>query len=171
MKYKKNLVLIGMPGSGKTTVGKHLASLTAMTFLDLDIEIERASGMDIPRIFMDRGEAEFRKLETICARKAAKLSGYVIACGGGIILREENMEALGETGNIIFLDRSVEDICASDVSGRPLIGGNLERVQTLYNQRIALYRKYAEITVDCGHSPEMVAQMIWEALREQGGTV
>lgn len=167
MDYKSNLILIGMPGSGKTTVGRNLAALTGMTFLDLDIEIERSAGMDIPHIFAEKGEEEFRRIETACARQAARLQGYVIACGGGIVLRQENMQVLGQTGTIVFLDRSVEDICQSDLRGRPLIGGNMGRVQALYDQRIDLYRKYAELTVESSRSPEFVARLVWESLRNR----
>ncbi|MGI5894565.1 MAG: shikimate kinase [Candidatus Merdivicinus sp.] len=169
MDFKENIVLIGMPGSGKTTVGRHLAQLTGMIFLDLDTEIERTAGMDIPRIFSEKGEDTFRQIETDCARKASRLSGYVIACGGGIILRQENMRALGRTGTIVFLDRSVKEICASKLDGRPLIAGNLDRVQALYDQRIALYRQYAEVTVESSRSPEFVARLVWESLQGQEG--
>ena len=105
MDYKDNIVLIGMPGSGKTRVGRSLAALTAMTFLDLDDEIQRAAGKDIPRIFYEEGEEGFRLRETDCARKAAALRGFVIACGGGIILKEENMGGLSRagTGDVVLL--------------------------------------------------------------------
>ena len=170
MDYKDNIVLIGMPGSGKTTVGRCLAALTAMTFLDLDDEIQRAAGKDIPRIFYEEGQEGFRLRETDCARKAAALRGFVIACGGGIILKEENMEALSRTGTVVFLDRSVEGLAASCLGGRPLLHGRRERLQELYDARIALYRKYAELTVPSSRAPEMVAQMVWEAIstRKEG---
>ena len=157
---KENIVLIGMPGCGKTTVGRKLARLTGMAFLDLDEEIEKTAGCSIPQIFETQGEGEFRRLETLCAKKAAQLKGRVVACGGGIVLREENMAALKETGVIVFLDRKVSDICSSNLSGRPLIAGDLSRVQALYDQRIGLYRKYAEIAVDCSCAPEEAARRV-----------
>lgn len=163
---KDNIVLIGMPGCGKTTVGKHLAHRTAMVFLDLDAEIEDIAGSSIPQIFANQGEEAFRQLETICAKRSALMKGRVIACGGGIVLREENMKALKETGTIVFLNRSVLDICSSNLDGRPLIAGDMSRVQTLYDQRIGLYRKYAEYTVDCSCPPETVAQKVWEMVQK-----
>ncbi len=167
MDYKDNIVLIGMPGSGKTTVGRSLAALTAMTFLDLDAEIERSAGRDIPRIFQEDGEEAFRRLETACARRAAALRGFVIACGGGIILKEENMEALSRTGTVVFLDRSVGELASADLPGRPLLDGRRERLQELYDARIGLYRRYADVTVPSSRSPEIVAQLVWEAICDQ----
>lgn len=164
---KDNIVLIGMPGCGKTTVGKLLAHRTALVFLDLDAEIEDIAGSSIPQIFAEQGEEAFRQLETICAKRAALMKGRVIACGGGIVLREENMEALKETGTIVFLNRSVLDICSSNLEGRPLIAGDMSRVQQLYDQRIGLYRKYAEISVDCSCPPETAAQRVWELVQKQ----
>ena len=157
---KANLVLIGMPGSGKTSVGRILAERLGMTFLDLDEAIQRAAGKPIPAIFAEDGEEVFRRMETACARDAAAGAGQVIATGGGIILREENMEALAVSGTIIFLERSVEEICGSDLSGRPLIGRDLNRVRILYDQRIGLYRRYAEITAGSHDAPDRVAAAI-----------
>ena len=164
---KENIVLIGMPGCGKTTVGKKLARLAGMVFLDLDAEIEKAAGCSIPQIFETQGEGEFRRLETLCAKKGAQLNGRVVACGGAVVLWEENVAALKETGVIVFLDRKVSDICSSNLSGRPLTAGDLSRVQALYDQRIGLYRKYAEITVDCSSTPEEAAQKVRELMQQR----
>lgn len=160
-----NIVLIGMPGSGKTSVGKLLAEALGMTFLDLDQAVEESAGKSIPAIFAGEGEEVFRRRETACARQAAARTGLVVATGGGIVLRQENMEALSATGTVIFLDRSVEEICGSDLSGRPLIGKDLNRVQALYDQRIGLYRRYARITVGSHDAPEQVAREILSLLK------
>ena len=165
---KDNVVLIGMPGSGKTSVGRCFADLTAMSFLDLDTEIEQLAGITIPRIFSEKGEDIFRRMETVCAQRAAQLKGRVIACGGGIVLRHENMDALKATGLVVFLDRNLEDLCAASLPGRPLINGGVNRVRELYGQRIGLYRRYADLTVDSSAAPPVVAQLLWEALRRAG---
>ena len=155
-----NIFLIGMPGSGKTSVGKLLEEALGRTFFDLDQAVEESAGKSIPAIFAEEGEGAFRQRETDCARV-----GLVIATGGGIVLRQENMEALSATGTVIFLDRSVEEICGSDLSGRPLIGKDLNRVQALYDQRIGLYRRYARITVGSHDAPEQVAREILSLLK------
>ena len=160
-----NIVLIGMPGSGKTSVGKLLAEALGRTFFDLDQAVEESAGKSIPAIFAEEGEGAFRQRETDCARQVAARVGLVIATGGGIVLRQENMEALSATGTVIFLDRSVEEICGSDLSGRPLIGKDLNRVQALYDQRIGLYRRYARITVGSHDAPEQVAREILSLLK------
>lgn len=162
---KENLVLIGMPGSGKTSVGKILAERLGFVFADLDEEIAKAAGKSIPKIFAAEGEEGFRQRETACAREAASRTGQVIATGGGIILRKENMEALSASGTVIFLDRTVEEICGSDLSGRPLIAGDLSRVQALYDQRIGLYRQYAEVTAGSHAAPAEVAESIIALLK------
>ena len=162
---KENIVLIGMPGSGKTSVGKLLAEMLDRTFLDLDQAVEESAGKSIPGIFAEEGEEAFRQKETACARQAAARTGLVIATGGGIVLREENMEALSATGTVVFLDRTVEEICGSDLSGRPLIGGDLDRVRALYDQRIGLYRRFAQLTVGSHHAPEQVAREISSLLK------
>ena len=104
-----NLVLIGMPGSGKSTVGKILSKMLCMPLVDTDALVEQTAGKTIPELFAQEGERAFRDRETAAARQAAKLDNTVIATGGGIILRPENMEALAATGLIFFRDRDLEN--------------------------------------------------------------
>lgn len=139
----KNLVLIGMPGSGKTKLGQALAERFRLTLADTDRLVEEKTGMTIPEIFERYGEERFRDLETQAVREAAGLSGAVIATGGGVILRPENMAALRETGVVFFRDRKPEAIAGEDHAGRPLIAGDGHRVFRLYAQRLPLYQKYA----------------------------
>ncbi len=143
----KNLVLIGMPGSGKTKMGTLLARRFSLPFLDTDELVVRAAGMTIPQIFDRFGEPHFRDLETKAAHEAAGYPGAVIATGGGMVLREENMAALGKTGVIFFRDRPPEAIVGEDHKGRPLVGPDKaearERIFRLYEERIALYKRYA----------------------------
>lgn len=159
---RKNLVLIGMPGSGKTSIGQALAGLLDLPAVDTDGLVEQAAGRSIPDIFAADGEAAFRTMETAAARKAAAMDGAVIATGGGIVLREENMEALRATGIVFFRDRDLDAILGEDHSGRPLIGDRPERVRTLYNRRLPLYRKYADHTISRADTVEEAARQIAE---------
>ena len=143
----KNLVLIGMPGSGKTKIGNYLAQKLDLRVLDTDAMVVEAAGMAISDIFAQYGEAYFRDLETQAVQKAARESGVIIATGGGVVLRAENMAALAQTGVIFFRDRPPEAIVGEDHKDRPLVGADKEaarqRIFDLYAQRIALYKRYA----------------------------
>ena len=143
----KNLVLIGMPGSGKTKMGKLLSQRFGLDLLDTDAMVVEETGMAISDIFDRYGEAHFRDLETQAVKKAAQAQGAVIATGGGVVLKPENMAALAETGVIFFRDRPPEAIVGEDHKDRPLVGSDKEaareRIFTLYAQRIALYKRHA----------------------------
>lgn len=145
-----NIVLIGMPGSGKTTVGRGLALALGRDFFETDSLIEEVEGRSIPAIFAEEGEPYFRTIESLVAADVAGVSNAVIATGGGMILREENMAALCRTGHILFLDRPPEEIVAENHRGRPLLADDHQKVFELYTDRIDLYRKYARYTILCG---------------------
>ena len=143
----KNIVLIGMPGSGKTTLGRCLAEMLNREFIDADPEIEKDAGKTIPELFAV-SEDHFREQETKTARRLAKLRDKVLAMGGGVVLREENIACLKENGQIIFLDRPPGDIAGDvDTETRPLLAAGRQRIYDLYAQREALYRNAADITV------------------------
>ena len=143
----KNIVLIGMPGSGKTTLGRCLAEMLNREFIDADPEIEKDAGKTIPELFTV-SEDHFREQETKTARRLAKLRDKVLAMGGGVVLRQENIISLKENGLIIFLDRSPEDIIDDvDTQTRPLLAAGRRRIYDLYVQREALYRAAADVTV------------------------
>ena len=161
-----NLVLIGMPGSGKSTVGKILSKMLCMPLVDTDALVEQTAGKTIPELFAQEGEAAFRDRETAAARQAAALDNTVIATGGGIILRPENMEALAATGLIFFRDRDLEDIIGEDHMGRPLVGKDPDKLRILYTQRIDLYRKYAQYTISDTKTAEEAAARIAALYRE-----
>lgn len=161
-----NLVLIGMPGSGKSTVGKILSRMLCMPLVDTDALVEKSAGKTIPELFAQEGESAFRDRETAAARQAAELDNTVIATGGGIILRPENMEALAATGLIFFRDRDLEDIVGEDHMGRPLVGKDPDKLRILYTQRIDLYRKYAQYTVSDTKTAEEAAARIAALYRE-----
>lgn len=143
---RKNIVLIGMPGSGKSTVGKILAKELDMGFIDMDNWIEENYG-EIKEIFK-RGEQAFREIETLAAKDIGEKRGYVIATGGGVITREENIKYLRQNGIIYFIDRSVEEIL-KDIKHdtRPLIANNIDNINKLYKDRYSLYNKYSNVKI------------------------
>ncbi len=159
-KQAENIILMGMPGCGKSTVGKILSAKTGKTFIDTDGEIERKAGMSIPDIFAREGESGFRARETEILREYGKQSGLVIATGGGWITRAENYPHLHQNGRIFWLQRPVSQL---ERAGRPLsMGADLE---AMYVKRAPLYAQYAdEIICNC-NLPEETAQIIldlWE---------
>ncbi len=143
----KNLVLIGMPGCGKSSVGRLLARKLDLPMVDTDHLVEMEALQTVPAIFAAEGEAAFRQREHAAVLRAASLRGVIIATGGGVVLREDNMTALARTGILFFRDRDLSAILGEDHGGRPLVGSNKDRLLELYTQRISLYRKYAQYTI------------------------
>lgn len=139
-----NLVLIGMPSSGKTSFGQAAAQQLRRPFLDLDAEIERLSGKTIPELFAERGEAAFRALESQACAEAGKRTGCVIATGGGAVLREENVRALRQNGLLVYLDRPLE---ALQVGGNRPLSVSLPALADLKNERAPLYLGAADARV------------------------
>ena len=158
--------LVGMPGSGKSTVGAELAGRYGVPFVDLDVEIERETGKPIGRIFSEEGEAAFRALEAKALVKASLEDPSVVACGGGVVLEPANRIALRNTGICVYLDVPLEQLKArvQPATDRPLIRaeGDLER---LLEAREPLYREFAAHVVDASGAPGEVADAIVEELR------
>lgn len=143
----RNIILIGMPGSGKSTFGKLLAETLGREFVDCDDFIESEEGTTIPALFAV-SEAHFRDAETRAVVKLAGREGLIIAAGGGVIKRKENIAALRKTGTILFLDRAPEDIASDvDISYRPLLKDGPARLYSMYEERIDAYRASADIIV------------------------
>ncbi|MBO4312616.1 MAG: shikimate kinase [Desulfovibrionaceae bacterium] len=143
-----NLVLIGMPGSGKSTVGQRLAAFFERPFVDTDAMIVEKAGCSIPEIFAQQGEPVFRDLETCCIREAAAARGSIIATGGGMVQRAENVAALSASGVLLFINRSPESIlggCA--LQDRPLVQGDMARLEALYQRRLPLYLAAADAVI------------------------
>ena len=140
----RNIVLIGMPGSGKTFLGRRMAEETGKTFVDMDDEIIKKAGKPIPEIFDEVGESGFRDIESEVAAELGKQRGLVIATGGGAILREENVDALRQNGHIIHIKRPLEAL-ATD--GRPL-SKDLEALRKLEAVRMPIYESIADETID-----------------------
>ncbi len=154
-----NVVLIGMPGCGKTTVGKALAERLGMGHIDVDDAIMKLYGRSPERIIRRDGETAFRRTEHVAVEWAGKQTHKVISVGGGAVMREDNKYAMKQNGKIIFLNR---DIPALATVGRPLSqNGNLE---VLYNARVPLYREWCDIEVDNNGSVEATVDKIVEAI-------
>ena len=148
---KENIVLTGMPGSGKSTVGQSLAQELGREFVEIDQEIVSAEGRSISRIFTESGEAFFRDLETSVIRKiCASHVGCVIATGGGAVLRDENLRALGRNGRIYFLDRPLEQLLPTP--DRPLSSDN-QALRRRYNERYDRYRTSCHVRIPNGGMP------------------
>ena len=153
---EQNIVLIGMPGCGKTTVGTLLAQKLGRTFIDTDKWIEETEGMTIPAVFAELGEDFFRDLETNACREIGKLLGTIIATGGGAVLREENRRALRQNAVIIYLQRELGSLATA---GRPLSSGK-DAVKQLYEARKATYEAFADFTVAVDNNAETTAERV-----------
>ena len=159
---KKHIALIGMMGCGKSTLGALLAKALDVPLCDLDGEIERFEGRSIPDIFAQSGDAGFRLCETAALRRALAGPASVIATGGGIVTRQENIALLREHALVVWLCRPLEDILGSvEQEGRPnLAGDKEERMRTLYAAREPLYRRAAHLAFDNRMPPLQAARLL-----------
>lgn len=157
---KDKVVIIGMPGSGKTTIGKILGRELDLKFYDMDEYIQERTSKSILELF-ENGEDYFRNIETDMCRELSKEKNVLISTGGGVVKKKENIDALKKDALIIFLDRPVEKILEDvDVSKRPLLKDGKERVINLYNERYELYKKYAdEIVVNDADMIEVIERL------------
>ena len=166
----KNIILIGLPGCGKTTLGRLAAAELEMNFADCDEEIEKSCGKTVTESFADCGENGFREIETEVLKSLLCRENTVISTGGGIVERDENVSELKKHGNVIYINRSVEDICADiDTSGRPLLKDGAQRVARLAERRNPLYRGCAEVEIENrGDIDGVVRKIIREAEKING---
>lgn len=166
---RKNIVLTGFMGSGKTAVGRLLAERLGMAFVDVDTEIELAQGMSIPEIFGRFGEPRFRAIETEMIRRISGRKNAIISTGGGAVLREENMEALRENGIIFCLSAEPETILerTKGDDNRPLlkVDDPMAKIKELLVFRRPFYEKAGTMIVTDGRSPSEVADEIIEVFR------
>lgn len=155
----QNIVLIGMPGCGKSTIGQALAAQLGRTFFDADAAVEAAAGRSIPEIFRLEGEEGFRRAETAALDALAKRSGCVISTGGGCVTRAENYPLLHQNSHIVWLRR---DLSRLPRNGRPL--SMQADLTQMYAAREPLYRRFADCTVDNDGRPEETVAQILEVL-------
>ena len=172
---RSNLYLIGMMGSGKTTLGRLLAQALERPFLDTDELVELREGRTIPQIFEEEGEAYFREVEARCVLEASRLGGAVVALGGGAVLREANRRVLKATGRSIYLKVRPETILARlpEHPARPLITAvdveeRLALLRRLLAAREPYYLQQADLVVENEGPPEAALRSILRELRRRG---
>jgi shikimate kinase len=168
----RNIFLIGPMGAGKTTIGRQLARLMRMEFLDSDHEIEKRTGVTIPIIFEIEGEAGFRKRETTMLDELTRKENLVLATGGGAVLAEENRRMLRKRGVVVYLEATVESLFerTRKSRNRPLLETEDRRakLQELMDVREPLYRQEADLIIHTDtRSPGSVAREIMSKLEEQ----
>lgn len=151
----KNIILVGMPGSGKSTIGKLLSEMMGRPLLDTDAMVEDKLGTDIPTVFANQGEEYFRlcEHEAVCA--AGKLSGQIISTGGGVVTRDENLEPLRQNGTIFYIQRALESLSRD---GRPLSQGS--DLSLMLEKRLPMYKKFCDLEVDNNGEPQTCAEEI-----------
>ena len=143
----KNIILVGLPGAGKTTLGKLLSNIIGFRFIDSDAFIEETTGKSITDLFQI-GEDYFRNIESDAYMEIADFEDTVVSTGGGVVKRSENIVALKKNGIVYYIDRAVEDIIQDiEVSHRPLLKDGLERIYALKAERESLYLGAADVIV------------------------
>lgn len=162
--HRGNLFLIGLPGAGKTTLGRQLARRLGKTFVDADTELEQKLGVTIATIFEIEGEASFRDREEAVIAEVSARTNIVLATGGGAVIRAANRERLRENGTVVYLHAEAPTVHARTKRNRhrPLLNtaDPLARLQELYAQRDALYREIADRVVESDR--EVVARFAAE---------
>lgn len=145
---KNIFLLIGMPGCGKTTIGKKTSEKLNIKFYDMDEYIEKNSGKTIPELF-EVSEEYFRDYETKACMELSKVEELtIISTGGGVVKRKENIEYFKDKGIIIFIDRPIENIISDiDSNNRPLLNGNIAKLYNLYSERYNLYNEYSHYKI------------------------
>jgi shikimate kinase len=167
-----NIVLIGFMGSGKSSVGRHVSEMTGHRFVDTDLLVTQKAGMGIPRIFRERGEEEFRKMETEVLRELVGVCGIVLATGGGLVLRDQNRELLHEIGIVVWLDAEPDVIFerVSRTQKRPLLATENPRAtfDELREKRLPVYEEAAITRIDStGLTHQQAARKVIEAASRQ----
>jgi len=163
-----NIVLIGMPGCGKSFIGRKIAEKNGMKMYDMDSEIEKRESRTISEIFATDGEAYFRNKETELMAELSKMDNIIISTGGGIVKNKTNIDIAKKSGKVVFINRSVEDIANDvEIAHRPLLANGPESLYKLYEERISLYTDYADIEVKNDTDADMVAKSVIEAFEKE----
>lgn len=161
----ENIILVGMPGSGKSAIGKEFARLTKKEAVDTDERIEAAAGMRIPQIFASKGEAAFREMEREALQSAGKECGRIIMTGGGAVLSPQNYAPLHQNGRIYHIDRAASLL---ETKGRPL-SRNQEALRKMARERLPLYERFRDAKINNDGSLSEAVQKIWRDFCEYTG--
>ena len=166
-----NIILIGMPGCGKTTIGKLLSAELNHEFIDSDAIFEETVCPDIKEYFVSHGEDSFRREETNILSNLCQKDGYIISTGGGIVERSENKEILQNGGTVVFIDRSPEDIVGDiNTETRPLLlAEGKQRIYSLYNRRYAKYNDFCHIRIENKGTLNQVTEKIIKEVNKYNG--
>lgn len=162
-----NIILIGMPGSGKSTCGVISAKMLLKNFFDTDLLIQSLEGQRLQHIIDTKGNDGFEEIEQK-AILSLNIKGTVIATGGSVIYSQSAMAHLKSMGTVVFLDIDYEHMCEriSNLSTRGVVMHSGKSLLDMYNERLPLYRKWADITIDCNNtSAEQTAQAIFDAIK------
>lgn len=167
-----NIFLIGFMGAGKSTIAKELCNLYGMEQVEMDARIEERQGMTISEIFTQYGEPYFRKLETELLMEFGEKKGYVVSCGGGVAMRQENVDYMRKNGHIVLLCALPETIYArvKDSTNRPLLNSDMSvrHITELMDMRRQKYEAAAELAVETdGKSADAIAEEIMDKLLEK----
>ncbi len=160
----ENIVLIGMPGCGKSSIGARLAEMTGREAVDIDAEIVKAAGKTIPEIFEESGEAEFRRMEREQTALAGKRSGCIIITGGGVVKDERNYDSLHQNGRIYHILRSISSL---PTDGRPLSQG--ADLEAMYAERAPMYQRFRDAVIENDSTIDGAAEKIWSDFNEHIG--
>ena len=159
-----NVVLIGMPGCGKSTIGEALRKLTGREIVDLDACISESAGMSIPEIFASKGEAVFRAIEHEEIVKAGMQHGKILVTGGGAVTVSENLPALRQNGRVYHIERKIEEL---PVAGRPI--SQKTPPAELYKKRLPMYEAFRDAVIENTGTPMEAAEKIWRDFCENPG--
>lgn len=162
MRSAMNLVIVGMPGCGKTTMGDMLTKTLSLPLIDIDQEIVREAGITIPEIFAAEGEAGFRAREAAQIERYGRESGRIIVTGGGAVKSLQNRENLALNGFVVHITR---DLDLLPLDGRPLSTG-IDALKVMWKERAPMYLACADVTVSNDQAPDDCAQAIEEAYHE-----
>ena len=160
----KNIVLIGMPACGKSTIGYWLSKKIGYPLLDTDKYLEEKENRIISDIFSNEGEEYFRNLETKYLKELSEKEGFISSTGGGAVKKKENIDILKKNGIVIFLNREINDISKENHKHRPLLQ-DINNIQKLYDERIDLYKKYSDIIIKNNDDMSIIVDRIITALR------
>lgn len=168
---ERHVFLIGMPGCGKSSLGKKVGNLTRVPYVDTDARITEGIGCSVPDIFAHYGEQAFRNAETNVLIGLTRERGSLVSTGGGMVLRDNNRAIMRNHGVIVLIDRPLEDIMSDiKLDRRPLLAQKgLSEVERLYHERIAIYRSVADIVLDNSHGYHAGVRELESIVRYMGG--